>query len=484
MDMSIRKFNTSLFEYLTEEQMKEIHSASLNLLEDMGTVIHHGGALELLKKAGAYVAEGNRVYIPGGLVEWAIKSAPSRITVYDRNGNPAMLLEGRNSYYGTGSDCPNIVDTFSGERRKFTYKDVENAVKIVDYLPNIDFTMSMGLISDCRKELSYHHEYALMLRNTVKPQVITASDRDCLNDIADIAAAAVGGRETLSRKPIFVLYDEPTSPMVHSEEAIDKLLFMAENSLPTNYAPGMMAGATGPITVAGAITQATAETLAGLVIHQLKKPGAPFVFGAGVSPIDMSSMQPTYSAPEAMLGQSGLCEIGRRLYDLPTWGFGGCSASKLADEQAVNEAGSYILMAGLSGTNIIHDVGYLEFGLTYSFDLLVMCDEIIGQVRRLMEGIKVDREHIALDAIKRVGAGGHYLGDEHTFNHFRENWRPDITDRRTYEAWVENGAATMGQRAKAKVRHVLENHIPEALPDAVNQEIDRIIKSAEERLCK
>jgi len=484
MDMNIRKFNTSPFEYLTEEQMREIHSASLNLLEDMGTVIHHGGALELLKKAGAYVGEGNRAYIPGGLVEWAIKSAPSRITVYDRNGDPAMLLEGRNSYYGTGSDCPNLVDTFTGERRKFTYKDVENAVRIVDYLPNIDFTMCMGLISDCRKELSYHHEYALMLRNTIKPQVITASDRDCLNDIADIAAAAVGGRETLSRKPIFVLYDEPTSPMVHSEEAIDKLIFMAENSLPTNYAPGMMAGATGPITVAGAITQATAETLAGLVIHQLKKPGAPFVFGAGVSPIDMSSMQPTYSAPEAMLGQSGLCEIGRRLYDLPTWGFGGCSASKLADEQAVNEAGSYILMAGLSGTNIIHDVGYLEFGLTYSFDLLVMCDEIIGQVRRLMEGIKVDREHIALDAIKRVGSGGHYLGDEHTFNHFRENWRPDITDRRTYEAWVENGATTMGQRAKAKVKHILENHIPEALPEAVNQAIDQIIKAAEERLCK
>lgn len=484
MDHSVRKFNTTPFEYFTYEQMKEIHSASLNILEDLGTVVYHEEAIDLLKKAGAYVGEDNRVFIPSGLVEWAIGRAPSRITVYDRNGNPHMFLEGRNVYYGTGSDCPNIVDCKTGERRKFTYKDVEDSIKLVDALPNINFTMSNGLISDCKKELTYHHEYALMLRNTIKPQVITAADRDCLNDIADMAAAAVGGRETLSRKPLFVLYDEPTSPLVHSKEAVEKLLFMAENSFPTNYSPGMMAGATGPVTMAGAITQANAEILTGLVIHQLKNPGAPFVFGAGMSPIDMSSMQPTYSAPEAMISQAGLVQIGRSLYELPTWGFGGCSASKLPDEQAVNEASSYIMMAGLSGTNITHDCGYLEFGLTYSFDMLVMCDEIIGQVRRMMEGIVVDKEHIAAEAIRRVNAGGHYLGDEHTFNHFRENWKPDVTDRRTFEQWEELGSLTMGQRAKAKITRILETHIPEALTDEANAKIDEIINRAESRLCK
>ncbi len=489
MYQEVKKFNTaSHFEYLTEEQMREIHSASLNLLEDLGTVIHHEEAVAMLKKAGAYLGDkvdgGQRVYIPSGLVEWAIQSAPSRITVYDRNGNPAMFLEGRNAYYGTGSDCPNLYDSFTGERRKFTYKDVEDAVTLVDALPFIDFTMSNGLISDRKQNLSYHDEYAIMLRKTTKPQVITASDRECLNDIADMAAAAVGGRETLSRKPIFVLYDEPTSPLVHSFTAIDKLLFMAENSFPTNYAPGMMAGATGPVTVAGAIALAGAETLAGLVIHQLKNPGAPFVFGAGVSPMDMGSMQPTYSAPEAMTGQAGLCEMGRRFYNLPTWGFGGCCASKLPDEQAVYEAGSYIMMAGLCGTNIIHDVGYLEFGLTYSFDLLVMCDEIIGQTRRLMDGIRVDKEYLAVEAIKEVGPGGHFLGEEHTLNHYKENWKPGITDRKTYETWSANGGTTMGQRAKAKIKHILENHKPQPLSDAVNEKIDAIVKRAEERLCK
>jgi trimethylamine--corrinoid protein Co-methyltransferase len=297
-----------------------------------------------------------------------------------------------------------------------------------------------------------------------------------LNDIADMAAAVRGGRAELSRKPIFVLYDEPTSPLVHTYEALDKLLFMAENRLPVNYSPGIMAGATAPVTLAGAIAQATAEILAGLVIHQLKVPGAPFVFGGGMSPMDMQSTQPTYSSPEAVVSQAGLCQLGRELYDLPSWGFGGCSASKLADEQAVYEAGLYILMAGLMGTNIVHDVGYLEFGKTYSFDLLVMCEEMIGYVRRMMEGIPVDPENLAVDAIKRVGIGGHFLGDAHTLAHFRDNWQPGISDRRTFEAWQDKGGTSMGQRAKDKVKDILENHRPKPIAPDADTAIDNILK--------
>jgi len=349
---------------------------------------------------------------------------------------------------------------------------------LVDALPNIDFTMSNGLAPDFPAELQYQYKYAIMIRNSTKPQVITAADKKCLNDIADIAAAAVGGREELSRKPIFVLYDEPTSPLVHNNEVMEKLMFMAEHNLPTNYSPGIMAGGTSPVTMAGAIAQANAEILTGLVIHQLTNAGAPFIFGAGMSPMDMQSMQPTYSAPEAMMTQAGLCQIGRSLYELPTWGFGGCSASKLADEQAVNEAASYIMMAGWAGTNLVHDVGYLEFGLTYSFDLLVMCDEYIGQVRRMMEGIRVDKESLAVEVIKRVGPGGHFLGDDHTFEHFRENWEPDLTDRRTYEDWHSRGAKSMGQVAKEKIKRILDSHEPEALPADVENEIEKVLERA------
>jgi trimethylamine--corrinoid protein Co-methyltransferase len=194
--------------------------------------------------------------------------------------------------------------------------------------------------------------------------------------------------------------------------------------------------------------------------------------------MDMQSMQPTYSAPEAMMTQAGLCQIGRSLYKLPTWGFGGCSASKLADAQAVNEAATYIMMAGWAGTNLVHDVGYLEFGLTYSFELLVMCDEFIGQVRRMMEGIRVDRENLAVEVIKRIGPGGHFLGDDHTFDHFRENWQPDLTDRRTYEDWQSQGAKSMEQLAKEKIKRILDSHQPEPISPHVNAEIESVLKRA------
>jgi trimethylamine--corrinoid protein Co-methyltransferase len=393
-----------------------------------------------------------------------------------------MFLEGRNVYFGTGSDCPNILDSFTGERREFLYKDIADAVRLVDALQNIDFIMSMGLAADLEKKVQYQNKYATMLRNSTKPQVITAADQVTLNDITDMAAAAVGSREELIRKPIFVLYDEPTSPLVHTQEALEKLLFMSENSLPTNYSPGIMAGATSPVTMAGAIAQADAEILAGLVIHQLKHLGAPFVFGGGMSPMDMTSMQPTYSAPEAMITQAGLCQIARSLYNLPTWGFGGCSAAKVADEQAVNEAATYLMMSAWMGTNLVHDVGYLEFGLTYSLDLLVMCDEFIGQIRRMMEGIRVDREYLAVDVVKRVGIGGHFLGDDHTFHHFRENWQPGITDRKTHEKWVKDGGTTMGQRAKSRIKKIIESHNPEPLPDEANVQIDKILERAEARI--
>ena len=482
MDSTVKRFNSTALQYLSEEQMHDIHSAALDILQDCGTLIHHEKSLELLREAGAYVKDDRRVFIPSGLVEWAIRSAPSRVTVYDRNGKPSMLLEGRNVYYGTGSDCPNLLDSFTGKRREFLSGDVEDAVRLVDALPNIDFSMSMGLAPDFPSELQYQYKYAIMIRNSTKPQVITAADKISLNDIADIAAAVVGGREELSRKPVFVLYDEPTSPLVHINEAMEKLLFMAENNLPTNYSPGIMAGGTSPVTMAGAITQANAEILTGLVIHQLKNSGAPFIFGAGMSPMDMQSMQPTYSSPEAMITQAGLCQIGRCLYDLPTWGFGGCSVSKLVDEQAVNEAATYIMMSGWMGTNLVHDVGYLEFGLTYSFDLLVLCDEFIGQIRRMMEGIRVDKEYLAVDCIKRVGPGGHFLDDDHTLDHFKENWQPDLTNRKTHEDWNSQGAKSMGQLAKEKIKNILKNHRPTPLPTEVDAEIERILEEAKSRI--
>ena len=462
--------------FFSPEQLRDIHAGMLEILEEVGCELHHEGALELLKKAGAY-ADGKRVYLPAGMAEAALKSAPSRVMLYDRGGSPAMDLHGRNAYFGTGSDCIYLRDSFTGERRKFTGPDQVDAVRLVDALPNIDFLMSMGLISEAKPEFQYQLQYANMLKYSSKPQVIVAGSKKSLDDMTELAAAvAPGGRAELKRKPRFLLYDEPISPLVHGFEAMDKLLYAAENRIPVNYSPGMMAGATGPVTPAGAITLAAAEIIFGLVVHQLACPGAPFVFGAGMSNLDMGSLQPSYASPEAMMTQAGICELGRELYHLPTWGFAGCCASKVADTQAINEAATYIFMAGLTGTNVNHDLGYLEFGLTYSFDLLVMADESVGQLRRIFDGIPVSRETQALDAIREVGPGGNFLDCDHTLDHYRENWTPGVSDRNTFERWSELGGLTMEQRCKAKIERILGAPAKPQNENKIAAVLDKIMK--------
>jgi len=472
---SIRLNVFSPLQFFSPEQLRDIHAGALNSLEETGCELHHERAAKLLRDAGAQVA-GKRVYLPAGMAEKALKSAPSRVVLYDRSGAPAMDLHGRNSYFGTGSDCIYLRDSFTGERRLFTEPDQINAVRLADALPNVSFLMSMGLISDAKPALQYQLQYANMIKYSSKPQVIVAGNRQSLDDMTELAAAiAPGGREELKRKPRFLLYDEPISPLVHGFEAIDKLIYCAENRIPTNYSPGMMAGATGPVTPAGAITLAAAEIIFGLVIHQLANPGAPFVFGAGMSNLDMGSMQPSYASPEAMMTQAGLCELGRNLYGLPTWGFAGCCASKVADTQAINEAATYIFMAGLTGTNVNHDLGYLEFGLTYSFDLLVMADESVGQLRRIMDGIPVNRETQALNAIREVGPGGNFLDCDHTLDHYKENWFPGVSDRNTFERWTELGSMTMEQRCKAKIEKILSEPAKAQNKDKIAAVMDRII---------
>jgi len=472
---SIRLNAFSPLQFFSPEQLRDIHSGALDILEDVGCELHHAQAAEILKDAGAYV-DGKRVYLPPGMAEQALKSAPSRVLLYDRDGNPAMDLHGRNAYFGTGSDCIYLRDSFTGERRQFSEADMIDAVRLADALPQVDFLMSMGLISEAKPEFQYQQQYANLLKYSSKPQVIVAGDLKSLDDMTELAAAVTpGGREALKRKPRFLLYDEPTSPLVHSFEAMDKLLYAAENRIPVNYSPGMMAGATGPVTLAGAITLAAAEILFGLVVHQLVHPGAPFVFGAGMSNIDMGSIQPSYASPEAMMTQAGLCELGRNLYNLPTWGFAGCCASKVADAQAINEAATYIFMAGLTGTNVNHDLGYLEFGLTYSFDLLVMADESVGQLRRILDGIPLNRETQALDAIREVGLGGNFLNCDHTFDHYRENWTPGVSDRNTFERWTELGATTMEQRCKAKIQKILSEPAEAQNADKISAVLDKIM---------
>ncbi len=463
---------------LTNDQCEVIHRASLEILRRTGVRVYHEEALALLRQADVTITDGNLVRFQPGLVEWALAQAPSRIALCRRGSSEVVAaLEGRNVNFGTGSDCPNYLDPRTGQVRPFTVADVVDAIHVVDALPELQFCMSMGIPSDLKTANAYRHQFALMLEHTTKPVVFVCDDRADCEAIAAMAAAAAGGMEQLRLNPTLLLYSEPSTPLKHSETATGKLLFMAENMLPIVHSPAPMMGGTAPVTMAGALALGNAETLSSLVMHQLKRPGAPFVYGSGLHHMDMKTTISVYGAPEFQLARVAVAEMGR-FYGLPTWGYAGHSDSCAMDEQAAADATFSVLVALLAGNNLVHDVGYLEAGLTTSPEMIVFTAEIISMMRKFMSGITLDAESLALDVIHKVGPGGDFLTQKHTLKHFRDLWEPSLFSRQRMEDWVAQGSKRLGQRLKEKTLGILEEHKPQPLPDSVRAEIAYILKGA------
>ena len=466
--------NRPAFQVLSEQEVYEIHLSALEVLERTGVVVDEEAALSLLREAGCHV-RGDRVHIPSRLVKQALQNAPERVAIRDRNGKSAMCLEGSRSYFGTGSDCPNTLDVKTGERRRSVLADVASLARLIDYLPNLDFVMSMALPSDQPRETADIHAFATMVSNTTKPIVFTALSLNGLRAIHRICCAVAGGEEEFRQRPFVIHYSEPLSPLTHTREGIEKLLFCAGEAIPIVYVPASMAGATSPATLAGTLTMANAECLSGLVIHQLKAPGAPFVYGGSPALMDMRTTIHAYGAPEATLMKAALAQMAH-WYRLPAWGTACCTDAKVVDQQAAAEYMAFDLMSGLAGANLIHDSGFLESGLTSSHESIVLANEVHGFVRRILQGIRVDTETIALDVIDEAGPGGAFLTTEHTMRHFTsEFWFPRLFDRERYPKWKESGSRTLLERLNEEANRILEEHTPEPLTDATRSEIDDVL---------
>jgi trimethylamine--corrinoid protein Co-methyltransferase len=223
---------------------------------------------------------------------------------------------------------------------------------------------------------------------------------------------------------------------------------------------------------------AVAEGLCGLAIAQLERPGTPFLFGSGAGPLDMKTTVATYFSPEHMRHCMAIADLAHYKYHLPVWGFAGCSDSKLADIQAGAESAMWFLWTELSGANLVHDVGYIESGLTCSLELMVVSDEIIGAVRRLLEPFEVSPQTLALDVIDEVGPGGDFLATSHTMKHFRQCWYPNVFDHQTHQAWAEAGGRSATDRATELAREILSSHRPEPLPSSVLEALQGIVQAA------
>ncbi len=429
-----------------EAECVRLHAATLELLAGVGVEVMHEPALARFRDAGADV-QGRRVRLPVRLVDEALAGAPREWPLKPRGGDaPPLMLRDGEVYFGTGSDILWVRDPESGTRRRARRADVEGMAALCERLPNIDFVMSMGLPEDAAQEVDDLVQVEAMLRGTRKPLLVAPRDGSVLGRMRQMAALC-------GEEQSFAIYAMPSPPLMHDADALTKVIGCAELRIPLIYAPAPNAGATGPRSLSGCVLVGNAEALSGLVLHQLVRPGAPFVYGVGTGAMDMRTMNDPYVVPDSLLAQQAGCDLARH-YGLPSFSYAGMSDAKTLDEQWSAEAALSMAYGLLSRATLLHDVGYLESGLQSSYESIVLGDELAGYARQFMREVAVDDDSLAIDDIVAVGPGGNFLGSKYTRRHHREFWTGDLFDHTGHDRWVANGALTLGQRVHAKAERL------------------------------
>jgi trimethylamine--corrinoid protein Co-methyltransferase len=471
-----------MFVTLSKDEAATIHHATLALLERTGVKFDNQAALRLLDDSGAEVDHKTGIVrIPQHLVEEAIHKAQRSVLFAGRDSRRDIRLGGKTVHFGTGGGAISRIDPITSEIRSARKSDVADACKLVDYLPNVDFAMSLFCSRDVPEELVSVHDLDAMLRNTQKPVMIVDYGTD-VDYMIDMAAAVVGGRESLRKRPILGMYSEPVSPLTHSRKHVNNIMKFAKAMLPVVYISSPLMGASSPATIAGTVVQFNAETLSGNVLMQLVSPGSPYIYGADATVMDMRTGVFSYGAPEWMINNLILADMGR-YYGLPTWSTGGCSDSKSLDGQATLEAGLTLYNAAASGANLIHDFGFLDFGLTGSLELVTIDDEIASFTKRVLSSETIDTAKISLELINKTGPGGSYLAAPETRSVFeRDHWKPQLLDRNSRKTWEAKGGKSLIQKAAEKTKKVLETHKVEPLSSEANEKIKEILARAEKEI--
>ena len=478
------KINSGVrFEMLSQDQLQSLFDGVLHVLEYTGLDVHHEEARDILQKAGAWV-DDIRVRIPSYLVRRSLEMAPRSFTVFARDGNPNhdIPIGPGMAYFGPGPTPPNFIDIETLERRPFTKSDAGIVAQVVDALPNIDFCESLGTISDVHVDLAASYEFAVMFPNSSKPIVAWSFGADDGEDIHKIAIAEAGGQAAFEKRPNYIHYCEPISPLLSDFNAVDKLIFAARHRVPVIFTPCPQAGGTAPMSAAGIIIQAAAESWMGLTLAQRIQPGVPFFMGGVLSVMDMKDMILSYGAPELSQMMAGGTELAHYA-GIPLWQTGGCTDSKILDEQAAIEGSLSCFFSALTEGDLCHDVGYTESGMTGSILQTAMMDEAIGYGRRITRGIEVNEDTLATDVIQRVGPNGHYLDDKHTRSHSeKEYWYPNLCDRRSFEEWEKKGSLSMRDRVIARVQEIVATHKPSPVKPETENAIKKVLEAAEDRV--
>lgn len=464
-------------EILSKGDLDKIHGATVEVLRRLGVKIWDPTALKMFKNAGADVdMKTMMVRIPESLLKETIRRAPREFKLYGRDPNYVLNMAENYVHFGTAGLAVRVRD-LDGRMRPGTVKDVGDLARLADALENIHMVIMMVTPSDVPDDLYHMHVILEDWKNCGKTTDGWNYATKKAQESIDMATILRGSKEELMKKPCLLGFTNPVSPMQQSKELVEGAILYAKYRQPMIYAPEALSGGTAPATLAGLLVQQNAEVLSGIMISQLANPGAPVLYGTVSAALDMKTGATALGGPEVGLLNIATGQLGR-YYGIPRRGTGGNSDSKTLDAQAGLETASNMMMSALAGMNFIYDAcGSLEGSITISYEKLVIDNEIAGMVTRVLGGIEVSDETLAVDEICKVGPNASYLGTTFTGKHFRkEHFLTSLLDRRSLDSWMKTGSKDINSVAAEKARKILKDHEPVPMDKDIVVELEKYIK--------
>ena len=462
-------------ELLTKHQVEQVHEASMRILATVGVDFRYAPALVVLKQGGARI-EGERVFLSERLVEEQIRKAPVEFTIYARDSDFDVVIGGHQMVLAPGYGAAFVTDLDHG-RREGTLKDFENFVKLTDASPHQDVCSGMLVEpADVPHEIRHARMIYAAMKYSAKPFMGSAMGAQGAMDSIQMASILFGSRKQLSQKPRMISILCSLTPLVYDERMLGAMMEYARTGQPQLVSSLAIAGATAPATLSGTLAVQNAEVLAGVVLTQLIREGTPVVMGGASSSADMHTGALSIGSPEMALNTAATAQMAR-FYGLPSRSGGAVCDAKYPDAQAAYESMMSLLTAQHSGINfVLHSAGILDSYNCMSYEKFIIDDEMCGMVKRLERGYDVNPDALALDVIREVGPGGHFLDKDHTFDHFRtEFYQPQLSDRQDFFSWQASGSPRSMETANRRYKEILATYEPPDLPAGVDKEVLKFI---------
>jgi len=469
-------------ELFSREQVESIVTDAVAVLATVGFEVENGPARTLLRDANVDERDG-RFFATDEAVYAALATVPPRVLVFDRDGNIALDLGGDRVHFDPGSAALHLLDPGTQRRRPPLTGDLSHLAWVTQACRHIAAQATALVPSDVPETMGDRWRLYIALLNSTKPVITGTFQKDAFEVMLAMLAAVRGGMEALAEKPLAVFDCCPSPPLKWSDLTCQALLDCARAGVPAELVSMPLGGATSPVTLREMVVQHAAESLSGVLIHQLARAGAPIIWGGSPAAFDMRHGTTPMGAIETMMVDAADAQVGKRL-GLPTHAYMGMSDAKIVDWQTGMESGLGAVIGALAGVNLISGPGMLDFESCQSLEKLVLDDQVAGMALRLVRGVSHDSATEAVDLIRGVVELGGFLGHRHTRENFRrELFIPGkVIERGSYDAWETAGGRSAAEVAANEVRAILERGNPAPLPDALRGELETLIAGEARRL--